>query len=816
MGHKRVQGISLFRLLGMVTIVGLMWLSGGLSAAASPDDLVLSGQHSLTLAQQGDLLIAELRCAACHGAGDERPDAEKSAPNLTLSVRGLSPEYLKKFLADPAAAHPGTTMPNLAGGKTEAERAEIAESLSHFLVSQSTAVNPEGSAESDATGAVSEGRQLYHTVGCVACHGAREPQVESSLTAKPEADREDDEEEDAPPAVVETSASSGRPIAFSLGHVAAKYSASGLSEFLFQPLRIRSSGRMPDMKLTRTESRAIADYLCGEQGQKPEHPEPDAALVARGRQYFRELNCAACHAVGGISAAEPVVSLWQADTGRGCLSGVSGRHPEFLLTEPQKDAIRSALKRGPAKDTDQDRIAKTLTAFSCIACHVRDNFGGVAQEYNDYFVTSEKNLGDDGRIPPPLTLVGAKLQPAWLKKVLFDGESVRPYMATRMPQYGVSNLGHLPEILARTDIPERPALSIPSPESRSESEREREKMLRTAGRELLGDKGLNCIACHNFNGKPAPVNRGIDIMTSSQRLQSGWFSSFVRNPGTFRPRIIMPNAWPGGIAVHQTILEGNTDLQIEAIWYYLSLGTSAADPSGIRRINTKLEVGDEARTYRGRSRVAGYRGIAVGLPEKISYAFNAETGTLSSIWTGEFISVDRNGQGSGGFNPSADPIMLAQDVSFVRLANSDAPWPLLPVMTKEAKVNPDPLYPKNQGYQFRGYSLESLMIPTFRYQTGAIEVEDRTVAGKASDRLCLTRTLRLTTQDPQELWFRALTGEITAESEQVYRVGRLRLRIPAVRTKLRPVQGNAGSSELLLHLEVPRGSSTMEMIYEPL
>ena len=60
MGHKRVQGISLFRLLGMVTIVGLMWLSGGLSAAASPDDLVLSGQHSLTLAQQGDLLIAEI------------------------------------------------------------------------------------------------------------------------------------------------------------------------------------------------------------------------------------------------------------------------------------------------------------------------------------------------------------------------------------------------------------------------------------------------------------------------------------------------------------------------------------------------------------------------------------------------------------------------------------------------------------------------------------------------------------------------------------------------------------------------------------
>jgi len=278
----------------------------------------------------------------------------------------------------------------------------------------------------------------------------------------------------------------------------------------------------------------------------------------------------------------------------------------------------------------------------------------------------------------------------------------------------------------------------------------------------------------------------------------------------------MPNAWPGGIAVHQTILEGNTDRQIEAIWYYLSLGTSAADPSGIRRINTKLDVGNEARTYRGRSRVAGYRGIAVGLPEKISYAFNAETGTLSAIWTGEFIGVDRNGQGSGGFNPSADPIQLAQDDSFVRLAEADAPWPLLPVITKDAKEKPDPLYPKNHGYQFRGYSLGSLTIPTFRYQTGAIEVEDRTVAGKADDRLCLTRTLRLTARDPEELWFRALTGEITVESERVYRVGRLRLRIPAVPATLRPLHGNAGLSELVLHLEIPRGSSTMEMTYEPL
>ena len=70
-----------------------------------------------------------------------------------------------------------------------------------------------------------------------------------------------------------------------------------------------------------------------------------------------------------------------------------------------------------------------------------------------------------------------------VKKVLFDGESVRHYMATRMPQYGTANLQHLPAVFARLDVLHGRSLAIPRPESRNESEREREKSLRAAGRE---------------------------------------------------------------------------------------------------------------------------------------------------------------------------------------------------------------------------------------------------------------------------------------------------------------------------------------------
>ena len=214
--------------------------------------------------------------------------------------------------------------------------------------------------------------------------------------------------------------------------------------------------------------------------------------------------------------------------------------------------------------------------------------------------------------------------------------------------------------------------------------------------------------------------------------------------------------------------------------------------------------------------MAGFRGIAVGLPEKLSYAFNAETGTLSAIWQGDFIGVNWSGQGSGDFNPSSEPITLAQDVSFVQLADDSAPWPLLPVMTKEDRTNPNPLYPKNVGYQFRGYFLVESSIPVFMYRSAGIEIEDRSVATGSDQQRQLKRVLQLESPVPQTVWFRALTGEIRQESKRTFRSGRLRLTIPQTETKLRSLSDEPKQSELLLRLQVPQGKSTLELLYEPL
>ena len=67
------------------------------------------------------------------------------------------------------------------------------------------------------------------------------------------------------------------------------------------------------------------------------------------------------------------------------------------------------------------------------------------------FTGTREALGDQGRLPPPLTHLGAKLQPAWVAEVLLRGKRQRPYLNTRMPHYGEAHVGHLVELFDKLD-----------------------------------------------------------------------------------------------------------------------------------------------------------------------------------------------------------------------------------------------------------------------------------------------------------------------------------------------------------------------------
>ena len=742
-----------FYFIFVVTIV--LGQALGLAAPVVPG--LLHERHGLDVIGQGRVLIEELRCAWCHAG----PVKRKLGPDLSEVGARVDAGYLRRFLLDPAEADPGTQMPDVLAMIPAGEREAAADVLTHYL----TSLSAEKFSRADVDGSmVGAGKKLFESVGCVTCH------------------------------------TPGQGVG--LKHVPAKYGLDSLSAFLFQPHHARPAGRMPDLNLTRGEARSIAAFLLGAKELKVTKLPPNPAKVTAGKAVFRSLNCTSCHKLPN-QKSQLKMPMAELRAGRGCLAEQPDGVPDFHLSAFQREAIGKALAGIQKPLPDRLQVQHTMTAFNCIACHTRDGAGGVSNAMFGHFGTDEEGLGNPGRIPPTLDGVGAKLRPEWLRKVLFDGATVRPYMHTRMPQFGEANLRHLPGLLEKTDS--FPVVELPEPK------REDRRTFREAGHLLVGDKGLNCVACHNFNGKQSPGLKGVDLLNSFERLQPSWFAHFMRDPQKFRPGIVMPNFWPDDKAVRADVLEGQTEAQLQALWHYFSLGRSARDPSGIRSVGTDLVVGDRTRVYRGRSRVAGYRGIAVGFPGGVNYAFNAQNGTLSALWQGEFVSVYWGGQGAGNFNPKARAIELAQDVTFYRLAKADAPWPLRPHMTKENPVNPDPLYPRNLGYRFEGYQLDADGVPTFLYRTGAVSVADRSHAVVSNRLNGLVRTLQLDAPKAETVYVRVLTGKVQRLAPRQYGTESLKVWLPETELLFR---GAGEVKELLMKLNLPKGKSEWGIRYE--
>ena len=691
----------------------------------------------------------------------------------------MAPEYLRRYIADPSAAHPGTTMPQVLSDQSPKDRAAIADAITQFLVSRSsTPFRRDPIDEREAE----RGRQLFHSVGCVACHTPRDPAYASPGGESP-------------------SRASG-----DLAHSSDKYSLESLSEFLHEPLAIRPSGRMPDMGLDSSEASAIASYLLGQPDEPAPRVEPSDELAREGRAYFGSFGCTSCHGLEGVER-QPLIDLSNtSDFDSGCLAPLPRRSPDFNLDASQRSAIIRALTSDAPRHDARDLIAAELTAFNCIACHERGEYGGVPDEIDPYFQTDEPSLGNEARIPPPLTNVGDKLQSAWMHKVLFDGARVRPYMHTRMPRFGEENLPRLVERFEQADRREYPE----PPELNGDEGREH----RDAGRLLVGTEGLACVACHGFNGKDSPGFQGLDLITAPERLRFGWFSQFLLSPQDYRPGIIMPQNWPGGVAARTEILNGDANAQILGIWSFLAQGRVARDPVGVQSEPTTLTVTDTPRLYRGRSRVAGFRGIAVGFPEGLHYAFDAEMGSLAAIWEGGFVRVRWDGQGAGDFDPMARAVALPRDVGLLTLDSDDSTWPARPVMTEENPVNPDPLYPRRLGYRFEGYSFDENRIPTLRYRLGDVAVEDRSVVGGRDGEPTLIRSVHLATPAAQTLYLRLLSGDIEQQSPTTFSTSDLRLTAASGNALLRASTQEGSRDELLLRIDLEEGDTTIVISYE--
>ncbi len=522
--------------------------------------------------------------------------------------------------------------------------------------------------------------------------------------------------------------------------------------------------------------------------------DPDPALAAKGKALFASVGCASCHQMnsGGKSlastlTAEPLAKL-KGDGG--CLSAkpIKGI-PSYVLSGAQRTALAAAIKTPPAPaKTPAEVVAQTLTTFNCYACHVRDKVGGPEEDLNKFFLTVQPEMGDEGRLPPPLTDVGAKLNPDYLKMLLDKGTHDRPYMHTRMPGFGDANVGHLVKEFGGLDsIKKAPDVKFEAPMSQ----------VKSTARKLVGGQAFGCVKCHTFNGVKAEGIQGIDMTLLPKRLTRDWFQAYVEEPQRIRPGTRMPSSFDKGKSVLPEYLDGKPATQIEAIWLYLSDGSKAQLPAGMGPHSIPLVPTTSAIIYRNFITGAGPmpRAIAVGYPEKAHLVFDANEMRLATIWQGDFIDAGKHwtDRGSGYESPSGDNILnLHGGAPFAVLAKPEDAWPVAPA--------------KAQGYRFLGYRLTADDRPTFLYSTGDVKVEDFPTA--VEKEFGIHRTLSLTATKPvANLYFRAAVGnKIEALGDGWYRIdGALKMKLDG-----KPlVRQSGGKTELLAPITFRDGKATI-------
>ncbi len=521
-------------------------------------------------------------------------------------------------------------------------------------------------------------------------------------------------------------------------------------------------------------------------------------LIARGRQAFATLGCAACHAFGDgdqriawTGVASPFLEM---KTTGGCLAErPSVNVPHFALSPRQRDDITAAIlaSRGPDSSLNvpdgKAEIRQIMLTMNCYACHSRDTIGGVSESMTHVFTGSIPEMGDEGRVPPALDGAGDKLNETWLKTILKAGAKDRPYMDTRMPKFGDDVADALVPRLIASDLQDSvPLVVMPEADHR----------IKADARLMVGDQALSCIKCHTFDKYAAVGLQSLNMTTMTRRLRRDWFHRYLLDPQKYRPGTRMPAAWPNGRSVVPEILNVDASVQIEAIWQYLLEGNQAKVPSGLLREAVELIPVDRPIIYRNFIEGISPRGIAVGFPQKVHFAWDAEQFTPRLIWHGAFIDASMHwvGRGQGNQTPLGDHVMtLPAGPPIAALASSDELWP--------AKA------PRTSGFQFKGYTLSPSGVPTFRYLWNAGEFTDTIVPFNASPDNGLERVVLATLDSTTDkVYLRVASGLHIEGEDGVFTVDGVKFQIEDIEPIVRTIDGRR---ELLAPLTPINGEATV-------
>ncbi len=701
------------------------------------------------LREAGLLLLNELNCTTCHAAPQAWAARLPGRDKISLAGVGsrLDAAALRGFIQDPQGTKHGTLMPALLGGAGE-ERDKTVAALAAYLATLKK--EPRKFPQGD----VKRGIELYHTIGCVACH-----QPDTAAGYKPV------EATPGAPIVAPTHASV--PI-----RLAGSYDLQSLAAFLKDPLSIRKHGRMPSTEMSDQEAADIAAYLHffkkpveKSAASQPGAAAPDKALQEQGRKLFATQRCYACHdastpAPGGKAAPKvtspvtPAAALATLKVGQGCLAAQpSPGSPSFALSELQRKAITLALREiqataMPPALTAVQRTDAFFKTMDCYACHEVHGTGGLEDARAQYFTVIEPaahSMGEIGRLPPKLDVVGRKLTREWIEKMLWGSKGgVRPYMTARMPRFGKSNCA--PNVAALIEASKRDKPIAIDTSGLAKHHRAEN------GRALigLGKGGLGCVSCHGLKDRKSLGVPVVNLTFTTQRLQPEYFKELLLNPQATQPGTLMPPLF---------LARKAADKEVEMLWTYLKELDQSRLPEGLLQTGDyelKPEKGSRPVVFRTFLEGAGMHAVAVGFPQQLHVAFDALEMHWAIAWKGQFVDAMTTWEERAmtPAKPLGKPVLtLPARMPLAKLGSASESWP------EACGVK--------AGYVERGYRVGKDGVPVFLYDVQGLQVEDS--MKPSADKKSLVRTLKVT--GAGDSWYFLGVGKDAAPQPVVWKDG---------------------------------------------
>ncbi|MGH9339999.1 MAG: c-type cytochrome [Acidobacteriota bacterium] len=554
-----------------------------------------SVDESDALVERGRYLVQEYGCVNCHQAGSASLKGFKG-PDLSDVGSRTSQSWIYNWLENPKEFRSGAVMPAMLD---EGERGDVSAYLASLKsdAGRGPLTDPRGSdggrgyskpnraRQGAATADLAQGKQLYGSIGCAACH----------------------EQE-----------------GLSLKGMGSKMQVPPLAQYLKDPGRIDPGGRMPSMMLSDEEAVSLATFLVDSRNPAFEDA-PGGGDPHRGRELIQSQGCLSCHDIqgaGSLSNQLRALRLEELSLSAGCLSEahIEGL-PRYALKGEEIQAIEAFLtnyRRSPdISGAPVYEFYQQVEQLRCTACH--------QLEY----------LGPAGQLPetaPMLTGAGRKLRTSWIQQVLTNRRRVRPWLEIRMPHYGSDRAAGLAEGFAKAGGLEPGA-------GKAEPEIAMKRQVR--GISLLGNSarkgGLACIRCHDWGEYRAQGELGPQLLSTTDRLRYDWFYRFMLNPA----RILSGTSMPDYFSPEDT---EEADEAIPSLWAALSMGPDMPLPDGLASTEELLAASRPIpegkplvlRVYMPEATPAS---IAVGAPGGISYCFDAGECRLSYAWQGGFIDM---------------------------------------------------------------------------------------------------------------------------------------------------------------------------------